>query len=301
MPRPWAKITGVTFTTSRIGDFSLLWGESVRWDDQRGRLYFVDCAAQTLHWVDGLDGTPPLQSLPMPTMPTGLVLADDGRLVAALDDGLHVVDVDAGSTEMLSPYPAGLGARANDANADLHGNLVTGTLNLAPGPGSYWWFSAAAGWRHLDDGIGNANGPVVLDVDGEPTLVVADTQAAALYAYRYDGASGEVGDRRLFADSSTLGGTPDGACADGDGGVWSCVLGPGKIARYTAAGVGDVVETGVELPSDVTFGGTELDRMLFVSIAVSLGEAEVRSPHAGALMAVDGTGFRGRPEPRFRL
>ncbi|HEV2369573.1 MAG TPA: hypothetical protein VGR90_06835, partial [Acidimicrobiales bacterium] len=44
----------------------------------------------------------------------------------------------------------------------LDGNLVTGTLNLAEGPGSYWWFSAAAGWRLLDEGIGNANGPVVL-------------------------------------------------------------------------------------------------------------------------------------------
>ena len=237
----------------------------------------------------------------MPTMPTGLVLAEDGRLVAALDGGLHVVDADAGTIDLLSPYPDGLGGRANDANADLDGNLVTGTLNLAPGPGSYWWFSASAGWRRLDDGIGNANGPVVLDLDGERTLVVADTHASALYAYPYDGAAGEVGERRLFADSCELGGTPDGACADGDGGVWSCVLGPGKIARYTAAGVGEVVEVGVELPSDVTFGGPDLDRMLFVSIAVSLGEAEVRSPDAGALMAVDGTGFRGRPEPRFRL
>ena len=90
---------------------------------------------------------PPLQTLQLPSLPTGLALADDGRLVAALDDGLHVVDPDAGRTELLSPYPAGLGGRANDANADLDGNLVTGTLNMATGPGSYWWFSVAHGWR----------------------------------------------------------------------------------------------------------------------------------------------------------
>ena len=47
--------------------------------------------------------------------------------------------------------------RANDANADGAGNLVTGTLNIAAAPGASWWFSAVEGWRLLDDDIGNAN------------------------------------------------------------------------------------------------------------------------------------------------
>ena len=285
---------------SRVGDVSLLWGESLRWDDRRQRLYFVDCATQTLHWLDDfddLDGDGDVQSLKMPSLATGLALAEDGRLVACLADGLHVVDPDAGTTELLAPYPEGIGGRANDAAADLHGNLVTGTLNVAPGPGSYWWFSASSGWRHLDDGIGNANGPVVLD----GTLVFADTQAAAVYAYPYDGAAGEVGERRTFADIGALAGMPDGACADADGAVWSCVLGPGLLARYTADGLDRTIEVGVELPSDVTFGGADLDRMFVVSIAVPLAGVEITSPDAGALLAVDGTGHRGRPEPRFRL
>src|SRR5947209_1797110 len=139
--------------TARVGEFTLRWGESLRWDDRRRRLYFVDCAAQTLHWLDG--GRPPLESMQLPGTPTGVVLTDDSRIVVALDDGLHVVDPDLGTTELLSPYPEGLGARANDCGADLDGNLLTGTLNLLPGPGSYWWYSAADGgrWRLLDDGI----------------------------------------------------------------------------------------------------------------------------------------------------
>jgi sugar lactone lactonase YvrE len=220
--------------------------------------------------------------------------------VAALDDGLHVVDTDAGTSELLSAYPEGLGGRANDAAADLDGNLVTGTLNLVPGPGSYWWYSATEGWRKLDDGIGNANGPVVIGQGDDQTLVFADTQASAVYAYDYNGRAGQVGDRRLFADTSEVGGVPDGACADSEGGIWSCVLGPGVIARYGADGLTDRIDTGVELPSDVTFGGDDLDRMFFVSIAVSIGDMPVTSADAGALMVVDGTGFRGRPEPRFR-
>jgi L-arabinonolactonase len=284
---------------TRVGDFSLLWGESVRWDERRERLYFVDCATQTLHWLDQAE--PPLNSMKLPSMPTGLVLAEDGRLVAALDDGLHVVDTDRDATELLSPYPPAMGGRANDAAADLDGNLVTGTLNVAPGPGSYWWYSAASGWRQLDDGIGNANGPVVLELDGEPTLVFADTLASVLYAYRYDGTSGSVAPRRVFGDTSVIDGMPDGACADDNGGVWSCVLGAGQLARYTTSGLEQQIAAGVELPSDVGFGGRGLDRMYFVSIAIPIAGVAIESPDAGALMVIEGSGHGGRAEPRFRL
>ena len=41
----------------RVGDFTLTWGESLRWDERTNRLWFADCAAQTLHWLDG--GEPP--------------------------------------------------------------------------------------------------------------------------------------------------------------------------------------------------------------------------------------------------
>jgi sugar lactone lactonase YvrE len=283
----------------RIGTFSLQWGESLRWDDRRERLYFVDCAADSLHWLEG--GAGELHTMKLSSLPTGVVLCEDGRLVIALGDGLHVVDVDADTTEVLAPYPEGLGARANDANADLHGNLVTGTLNLGPGPGSYWWFSGRDGWRKLDDGIGNANGPVVLDLDGPPTLVFSDTFAGKIYAYPYDGSTGSVGDRRVYFDAAELEGMPDGACADASGGVWSCLAGAGKIVRCTGNGVDAVIDTGVELPSDVTFGGRDLDRMFFVSIALPITGEEITSQNAGALMAVVGTGYEGRPEPRFRL
>lgn len=273
---------------------SVRWGESIRWDDRRERLYFVDCASRTLHWLDRAE--PPVRSLPLPGLPTGVVLTEDGRLVVALDDGLYVVDPDEGSSERLVAYPEGLGGRANDASADLDGNLVTGTLNLGPGAGSYWWYSATRGWRRLDEGIVNANGPVVLQEGGEQTLVFADTHAGRLYAYPYDGAAGKVGERRLFAETAALGGMPDGACADADGGVWSCIFGGGKIVRFTSAGVAESIETGVPMPSDVTFGGAGLDTLFFVSIA-----ADPDSGDDGAPVPVEGTGYSGRPEPRFRL
>jgi sugar lactone lactonase YvrE len=286
-------------TLTRVGDFTLTWGESLRWDDRRDRLYLVDCATQRLHWLEG--GEPPLQSMQLPSMAAGVVLTEGNQLVACLDDGLHIVDPDAGTTELLAPYPAGMHGRANDANADGSGNLVTGTLNMVPAPGASWWYSAARGWRLLDDDIGNTNGPVVIDVDGQSTLVLGDTPAAAVYAYPYDGSAGTVGERRVFGDHAPLGGMPDGATADAENGVWSCVLRTGKIARFTASGLDRTIDVPLANPSDVTFGGRDLDRMFVVSIALNLGEDTEPTPEAGWVMAFDDLGVAGRPEARFQL
>ena len=281
----------------RVGEFELTWGESVRWDDRRGRLYFVDCAAQTLHWLDG--GAPPLHTVPMPSMPTGVALTEGDAVVVCLDDGLHVVDPDAGTTELVAPYPDGLVGRANDAAADAAGNLVTGTLNLAPRPGAAFWWSASAGWRLLDDDIGNLNGPVHLDAGGESTLVLGDTVAANVYAYAYDAAAGTVGPRRVLCDYASLGGAPDGATADAEGGVWSCVLSQGQLVRLTAGGVDRAVDVPMTNPSDVAFGGDALDRLYLTAIAVDLGDGPP-AKEASWLSVLDGLG-PGRPEHRVAL
>ena len=284
-------------TISRVGDIALTWGESVRWDDKRQRLYLVDCAAQTLHWLDG--GEPPLRTMQLPSLPTGVVLTEGSPLVVCLEGGLHVVDPDDGRIDMLAPYPPEMLGRANDANADGAGSLVTGTLNLGPGDGASFQFSATGGWTRLDD-ISNANGPVVIGDDGAQTLVIGDTPAGVLYGYDYDSESATVGPRRTFADHRTLDGVPDGATADADHGVWSCVLRSGKIARCTAAGLGPVIDMPVPHPSDVAFGGAGLDRLYVTSINVPLDGGPLPD-EAAWLFVVDDLGFTGRPEPRFRL
>jgi len=274
---------------ARVGDFTLGWGESLVWDDRRDRLYFVDCAARTLHWLDGGEGA--LGTLAAPSMIAGIVPAHDGRLVGALDDGLHLIDPDAGVFESLAPYPDELGGRANDACADLDGNLITGTLNLGPADGSAWWYSAVHGWRVIDRAISNTNGPAVAVLDGTMTLVVGDS-SAQYWAYDYVPATGEVGPRRVFGDVDDLDGVPDGSTLDAAGGLWCALVGGGQLARFTAAGLDRTLAVPVRNPTDVTFGGPALDRLYIVSVA---GDGELD----GALLVVDGIEPGGRAEPRF--
>jgi sugar lactone lactonase YvrE len=277
---------------TRISEFSLGWGESLVWDDRRARLYFVDCVAQTLHWLD--DGAGELHTLPLPSMGTGVVPTDDGSLVLALEDGLFAVDPDSATTTLLTPYPPEMGGRANDACADLAGNLITGKLNLGPDEGSAWWFSARHGWRLLDSRISNTNGPNAGLIDGTMTLIIGDT-ASNYYSYPYDPETGTVGERAVFGDVAPLAGRPDGATLDADGGLWCALVEGAQLARFVGGRLDATYPLPVANPTDVTFGGPGLDRLYVVSIGLGSEPGSL----GGALLAVDGLGRAGRPEPRF--
>jgi sugar lactone lactonase YvrE len=274
---------------TRVGDFTLEWGESVVWDEEQRRLYFVDCVASTLHWLD--DESEDLHTVHTESMPTGLVPTDDGRLLVVLEDGLFLLDPDRGQSELLARYPDQLGGRCNDACADLDGNLITGKLNLGPAEGSAWWYSRRAGWRLLDPDISNTNGPAVAVLDGAITLIIGDT-SAHYYSYPYDPSGGTVGERRIFGDLSALDGGADGATLDTDGGLWCALFDGRQLARFTLDGLDRTVALPVQNPTDVTFGGAGLDHLYVVS---TNGSDEL----AGALLRIDGLGSCGRPEPRF--
>jgi sugar lactone lactonase YvrE len=279
----------------RVGTFTLGWGESLVWDDRVQRLYFVDCAAQTLHWLDA--DSDDVRTLRLPSMAAGIVPTEDGALVACLEDGLHRVDPDGGTTALVTAYPGALGQRANDACADLSGNLITGTLNLQKAAGSSWWYSSRRGWRLLDPDISNTNGPTVAVLGGSMTLIIGDT-SAQYYAYPYDADRGTAGPRTVFGDVSGLDGLPDGATLDDDGGLWCALVGGAQLARFTTAGLDRTVAVPVANPTDVTFGGPGLDRLYVVSVA---GGGSNGSGLDGALLVIDDLGAHGRPEPRFEL
>jgi sugar lactone lactonase YvrE len=276
----------------RVGDVRLGWGESLVWDDRSDRLYFVDCAAQTLHWLDAGEGD--LHTVRLPSMAAGIVPTDDGALLGVLDDGLHRIDPDAGTTSLVAAYPDRLGGRCNDACADPAGNVITGKLNLGPDEGSSWWWSSVGGWRLIDDDISNTNGPAVLEVGGKTTLIIGDT-SKDYFSYPYEPATGAVGERSVFGDTSGLDGMPDGATVDADGGFWCALVGGSQLARFTGDGLDRTVAVPVANPTDVAFGGADLDRLYVVSIA---GEPDSLD---GVLLVIDGLGCRGRPEPRCKI
>lgn len=271
-----------------MGSFTTEWGESLVWDDRRDRLYFVDCAANTLMWLD--EGSDEPSVFQLPSIPTGVVLTQGPELIVVLEDGLHLCDPDDRSYRLLSAFPTELGGRCNDATADLSGNIITGKLNLAKAPGSTWQYSLVRGWTMLDPDISNTNGPAVFGTPDRATLVVGDT-AAHYYAYDYDAAAATVGTRRVYGDMSDLEGGPDGSCCDSEDGLWCAIVGGSQLVRLTGDGVSETIQLPVTTPTDVTFGGPALDR-LYVTTIEGKGELD------GSLLVIDGVRPVGRLEPR---
>jgi sugar lactone lactonase YvrE len=148
----------------------------------------------------------------------------------------------------------------------------------------------------LDTDISNTNGPNVGVADGVMSLYVGDT-SADYYHYSYDAGAGAVGPRQVFGDVRTLAGAPDGAALDAEGGLWCALVGGGQLARFTEAGLDRTVELPVSNPTDVAFGGPDLDRLYVVSIGLGAED----DAQDGALFVIDGLGVRGRPEPRATL
>ena len=283
---------------TRVGDFSLTWGESLRWDDRRQRLYFVDCAAQTLHWLDGAE--PPLHTLRLASMAAGLVLTETDVLVACLGDGLHVVDPDAGTSELLAPYPEGWPGGPTTPTPTARATSSPARSTWARATGSTWWFSATEGWRQLDPDFSNTNGPVVLDVDGQSTLVVGDTPAQAVLRLRlrrrrrHDRrASGVRRPRRPRRHARRRRRRRRGRGVELRARARPARPLHRRRARPHRRGAG------VE-PERRGLRRADLDRLYIVSIALDLGRGEP-GEQAGWLHAIDGLGVAGRPEARFQL
>jgi sugar lactone lactonase YvrE len=123
------------------------------------------------------------------------------------------------------------------------------------------------------------------------TLIIGDT-SADYYRYDYDPDTGEVGERSVFGDVQSLDGYADGSTLDADGGLWCALYAGRQLARFTSDGLDRTLPVPIENPTDVTFGGPELDRLYVVAVD-------------GGLLRVEDDDGRipapGRPESRFHL
>ncbi len=285
----------------RVGAIKHLWGESLRWDDRRQRLYFVDAAALEIQWLE--DGALEPRAMKMPTLPTGLVLTESGRVVVVLEDGVYLADVDAGTLEKFASNPAPPPEpRLNDAQADRAGNLVTGSLAFTHDPiGAFWWLSSKGEWAVLDRGVSDANGPV-FPTDGR-TLLVVDTSEKAVFRYAYDAKRGSVGPRQILIDTTDLAGVHDGATLDTDGRYWSAMTGGGSqiISVAQDGTLAQRIELPVDYPTALAFGGPQRDRLYVTSVSMEFGPTKPVAPDAGALLEITGLGVTGEPEPRFAV
>ena len=284
----------------RLGDVHCLVGEGPLWDVAEQALYFIDLLGKILWRYDPV--TAVFTRWDAPEIIGSHALCQSGGSLLALETGFYHLDHADGRLKFLAA-PDGLSDRVgfNDGKIDPRGRFVAGTqarLRAEIGPiGSIYRLDPDLTTARIGGPISVPNGPC-WSPDGR-IFYFADSELRLVFAYDYDLEQGTLSNQRVFADTSSFGGIPDGATVDADGRYWVAIMHSGKILCYRPDGaIERIIETPVSTPTSVMFGGVGLDALYFTSIEPTLvGQAP--EADGGGLFVIEGLGATGLPERRF--
>jgi len=263
-----------------------------------------------IYWVDGKSSeiwrhnpaTGETRTWNTPEDPGSFALRENGKgLVVAMWNGFRFFDLETGETTVIEDMEQDLpNSRFNDGRCDRQGRFWVGSMDdkHTDPIGSLYRLDADLGHEVQERGVICSNS-TCFSPDGE-TMYYADTYINTIWAYDLDTASGQLSNRRVFADTTDMKGVPDGSIVDAEGYLWNAMWDGWSVIRFAPDGsVNRIIEVPVQRPTCPMFGGKNLDRLYVTSARIGLEPDDlVTQPDAGALLALD-PGVKGVPETRF--
>jgi sugar lactone lactonase YvrE len=273
-------------------------GEGPYWDERTRELVRVDITrGRILTWspISHREATEELAGEVSAVIPRAQA---PGWVVAA---GHRLLLLDGDREQVLAEVEGDRADnRLNDCKCDPQGRLWAGTMSKRRAAGTAALYRLAPGGaiERVIAGTTISNG-LGWSPEGDRMYFV-DSTTQRIDVLDFDGARGEVADRRALVDVDPCHGLPDGLTVDAEGGVWVCLFGGGVVRRYSPEGVLEAaIALPVSNPTSPVFGGADL-RTLYVTSARHRLSAErlAVEPLAGAVLALD-PGVRGLPGHRF--
>ena len=274
-------------------------GEGPVWDVQEQRLYWIDSHGKEVYRARE-DGSQ-FESRPVPDFIGSLALRESGGLILSLADGFYFFDFDTGKCEkILDPEPDLPQTRVNDGKVDKRGRFLAGTMDKteeAPVGGLYR-LDPDLSCHKIEGNIQVSNGPC-WSPDGK-TFYFTDSWTKYISAYDYDLDTGELSNKRKFADIVDQKGATDGSTVDSEGYLWNAQAYSGKVVRYSPDGKVDMV---IDFPilkvTSVMFGGKNMDILFVTTMGKALEQFAPTQPKGCSLFVIRDLGIKGVPEPRF--
>jgi sugar lactone lactonase YvrE len=278
--------------------FSLL-AESPVWDEH----------SQTFYWVDILNGMIHryhIQTKEQETIsvhqPVGSVcLTRSGRMIAALQSGIHFVCADDRLELMADPEANTPTNRFNDGKCDAAGRFWAGTMSMngEVKAGSLYCMEGNRRVSKKLSGISVSNG-LAWSPDNTVFYFI-DTPTQSVQAFDLDINSGQLSNGRVAINIPEEMGKPDGMTIDEEGMLWIALWGGGKITRWDPRS-GKLLQE-FQLPvsqvSSCTFGGPQLTDLYITTARVGLDEKSLKEePLAGSVFMLRDCG-KGLPAATF--
>lgn len=275
-------------------------GENPLWHPSEKTLFFVDIARGTIYAYKPETGK--CRVFCQTRVTGGFTLQEDGSLLLFQDGPISLLGMD-GELRQLISNGCPQNERFNDALADPEGRVFAGGMG---GNGRLLRFNLDGSTTEIMDGLGIPNGMgFTPDLRG---MYFTDSTPRRIYYFDYDRKTGDLSNRRTFAELELDKGLPDGLTVDANGFVWTAVWFGGCLRRYAPDGRMDFeVPLPVRQTSAVTFGGPGLHDM-YVTSAGSHGADPLSPPghnfglpRGGGLYRVQVPGLTGKTAFRSRL
>jgi sugar lactone lactonase YvrE/DNA-binding IclR family transcriptional regulator len=276
-------------------------GENPVWDKGTGKLYWVDVLAPALHVSDPVASKDTI--IPLSQIVGAVAVSERNELIAAAQGGFGWLNPKTGTFEAVAAPEADRPSnRFNNGKCDLHGRFWAGTMEMgaAPGAGSLYRLDEDGLVSRMETHIGVSNG-IGWSPD-DRTMYFADSIARTIYAYDFDGKTGQISGRRTFAHASDNMGAPVGLCVDVEGCIWSAHWNGWQVVRYAPDGrLMQTVPLPVPRPTNCVFGGPDGSTLYITTARIRLSpDILAEAPLSGSVLAVS-TETRGVPSVPFRI
>lgn len=276
-------------------------GETPLWCEETQKLWWLDIEKPKLQSFDPASGQHEVFSDPETTFLGSQAFTQSEGHLLARDLSLYT-RADNGELRLFTEVESGLDNRLNDGRVDAWGRLWIGTMDnqLHRPNGALYRVDPDGAVDKIFDNVIVSNG-IAFSPDRR-RLHFTDTRRYCSWIFDMDPHSGSISNRRIFADYSSTGDRPDGACFDADGGLWTAFFGGGKVLRYAPDGrIDTVIRLPVTNPTCVCFGGRGFSTLFITTASKFLSEAQLAAePLAGAVFALHGIA-QGLAENRFQI
>ena len=276
-------------------------GESILWHPVEEALYWIDFYGPLLHRQKQAQGPVETWTIEQGETMGSLVFADKGRLVLAVDHGLHLFDTGNGTMRFFAdPKGGNIDLAYNDGKVDRAGRYWLGTYDVAETqPRGLFYRVAPDGTAQVaDKGFVICNGPTFSPDNRK--LYFSDTVARRILCYDL-ARDGTLSNRQTFFTFPADDGMPDGLTVDSAGNVWCALYGGGKVVRIDARGR---LECSLPLPAayvtSLCLGGPGL-KTLYVTTGRNPAADEVAPPDSGGAVFMRSVDPPGLPEPILAL
>jgi len=297
--QPTGQAMSAPLTATLLVDCRNARGEGVHWHPGRRRVFWTDIKGAAL-WSCDEDGRN-VRKRELPANLCDFAFADDGRMIAAFEDGIGWLDPVTGERTIFEPYmPDNPDTRMNDCGLDRQGRFIAGGMDEANrAPIAPVWSVDRGSVRPVIEGVRIANA-ICFSPDGTQ-MYFADTPTGQIRRYAYDTFRGQPGDAAVFASFGEGEGKPDGATVDSEGAVWNAVFGGGCVQRFLPDGTRELrVDLPVPNVTNCAIGGRDWRRMFITTARIEMDDdALAAHPDAGGLFVVD-LPVPGLPEGTYR-